>query len=98
MEYENQMVVGAAAEYERQNPEMTWEQMDRVHEAATDAVCKKKWWAEWGLPDELAEELSYLCMAVANAKFRKIDGDEERLMSRANRVQQAAFDWQVENG
>jgi hypothetical protein len=98
MEYENQMVVGAAAEYERQNPEMTREQMDRVHEAATDAVCEKKWWAEWGLPDDLAEDLAYLCMAVANNNIHPLEDDADRMMKRAKWIQKAAFDWQVENG
>ena len=97
MEYENQMVVGATAEYERQNPDMTPEHMATLREAAADDISEKKWWIDMGLPEKIADELAYLCMAVANTKFQKRDDDAARMMHRAKCVQEAAIDWQVEN-
>lgn len=95
---ENSMVVGATAEYERQFPDMTPDHLAVLREAAEDDVSETKWWSDFGLPENIAEYLAYLCMAALNTQYKQLPDDAKNIRDRVIRMKDAAVEWQMENG
>ncbi len=85
---ENSMVVGATAEYERQNPELTPERLAALREAALEDVSKPQWWEE---PKALSTQLAAIAEAVQTG------ADDAKLARMARYMVEVACDWQVEN-
>lgn len=70
-QYENSMVVGATADYERQFPEMTADELKVLEAAAADEITEPDYWRGVEIDSETALRLAYVMQNLDRA----INGD-----------------------
>lgn len=83
---ENSMVVGAATEYERQNPELTPQQEAALLESATDDVDLGDYWGDHLYKLEVSRQLRALCEAI------RMEQDDATIARMARHLRTLAID------